>query len=684
MLFLVLALTFGCYAYFAEIFKPHSVPQKPEQLSDKNNQQHPRKGEKFIPLDALRHEDIPLQERIAAGQGDASQAPAELVAVYGTHRYKHWQHAQALAVSPDGKWLASAAADGVIRVRDTFNGRELPPYYLKNRIVQGLAFSIDGKELLSVDKPILGDRCQLRRWNLAKGKLISTLPMDNAGITAIHMEENLLVTGRPSPPLTLWDLATHKPLYELPEEQGGHILSLAFSPNGMYLAGIRLGQPIHVWNCRTGKLLQKLADSERTDCLAFSADGKQLFSGKEEVTVWDPISGRKLSVIPTEQTAVHSLAVSADGKWLATGGHYDNIKLWDLSTNKVIAEFQSSDNRPVELLKFNLTSNNESPSVLVSAGAAGAIRAWDLHKQQQLFPRPFVGHQSQIHSVRFSPDGSLLASAGSDGTVQIHNLATGQLKHIFPSQDQRIVQVRFSPDGRQLTAQSEDGPTYMWNLITGDLIKRIGGFSGSVCYSPDGTELLMGGRSNAKMYVCDTKTGKLLRQFEAKTTHSLYCRNGKKIISFSPVELRDAQTGELEHSFPGRASTMACSPDGNALVIGEYGGKLSLWDLRTQKKLRDFSVEKARLGNTTLRFVTFRPDGLMLATSHHDQTVRLWNIETGKELRRFTLGGKVHEVAFHPSGRYMATANQNGTVYLFRLVPPKTTQTMQAKYHKSF
>lgn len=396
------------------------------------------------------------------------------------------------------------------------------------------------------------------------------------------------------------------------------------------------------------------------------------------------MTGKKISAFPTGQTAIRSLDVSANGKWLATGGQYDNIKMWDLSTYKEIAEFQDTDSGPVEVLKFNRASNTLSPSVLVSGGEDGAIRSWDLYKRQQLHPHPFVGHQSRLFSVRFSPDGNLLASGGADGTVQIRNLATGQLIHKFPRQRQSIVQIRFSPDGRQLAAQSVDGATHLWNPITGDHIRPISGFSGSVCFSPDGTEVLMGGRSISSMYVCDARTGKRLRQFASTTTNSMFCQDGKKIISFSPVELRDARTGKLEHTFPGRASAIACGPDGNTLAIGEYGGKLSLWDLRTHKKLREYSVEKTQIGGAALKGIAFRPDGLMLATSHHDQTVRLWDVATGNELRRFTLGGKVHEVAFHPSGRYLATANRNGTVYLFRLAPPKTTQTTQAKYHKSF
>jgi WD40 repeat protein len=236
-------------------------------------------------------------------------------------------------------------------------------------------------------------------------------------------------------------------------------------------------------------------------------------------------------------------------------------------------------------------------------------------------------------AVAFSPDGHLLASGSTDGTIKLWDVASDTLLHTLSGHTGVVTSVAFSPNGRILASGSAsasgDLGVHLWDVASVKELRTLPFIEDAytLTFSPDGRFLYVG--TNAGVPIWDMQSGKELSGLEA---------GGSRAIALSP-------DGRMLASTP-------------PFVIGLNQPSILLWDLASRKLLRTL------YGHTHgINSVAFSPDGHLLASGSNDETIKLWSPVTGTPLR--TLKGHtdaVNALAFSPDGHLLASGSSDLTL----------------------
>jgi WD40 repeat protein len=393
-----------------------------------------------------------------------------------------------VAFSPDSALLAAADDGAVIRLFEVATGKESKSFsapVVKDENLQtglmSLTFSADGKVLYAGSQ-----RGQILRWSMPGAEVLPSMPEQEG--SSFFFTSGWVSGIYPSPDgrsvvsvswgnglIRRWDTATGK---EIPTPEGftGRVCS-RLSPDKRQVAVGDTAGTLALFDAVTGQPSRVFrASGPAVTALHWSRDGKTLAvgQGNSEVSLWDAGSAKEVRLLHLPSSGatvwVDALAFSPDGRHLLTS-HF-GPRMWDVTTgeerwggNTLSAAVLSPDGKTVAARSMR----NEL--VLLEA-ASGAVRASHRIRSRTPF--------TSLASIAFSPDGSRLATAHTDGTIRLHHPKTGEeLSHFEGPKDAGSHSLAFSQDGKWLLAGGADKVVRLWEAASGKELLHLSGHEGA-------------------------------------------------------------------------------------------------------------------------------------------------------------------------------------------------------------
>lgn len=324
----------------------------------------------------------------------------------------HTNRVRYAGLSPSGSQLVITCDDGTARVWNVDRGKEIA-------CLRGSSSALMYAEFDHMDGRIVAfysDRTTCRLFRLLSDNELKVYVhpgyVDYVNFSPVG---NRLLTVSQNSTARVWDMSTgrilavlHSPLFMMMS-----VMNCAeFSNDGSKVLTSGGGPDVHIWDSTTGKKLMVLQGQKEERMIlhaSFNRDASRVVTTGSDARVWDTVTGKELETLPGTASYV---TFSNDGKKILTVGS-GVTKVWNTGNGKELAELRSSEVEWQYRACFNTDDNQ-----IVTASSGGTVGVWETKSGKLL--SIWRGHNGQISSVTFSPDGRYILTAGEDGTARVY------------------------------------------------------------------------------------------------------------------------------------------------------------------------------------------------------------------------------------------------------------------------
>jgi WD40 repeat protein len=552
------------------------------------------------------------------------------------------------ALSPDGKLVATGGIDGIIRIWEVETGKLVRALVGHDSYVYGLAFSPGGRYLASGG----AFDYTARIWEVATGQPLRVLKGHPNWVSQVAWSgdgKKLIAEGGTSGDLSVWNVETG--LKTAKGSLGQVILSLTADPTGDRFAAVTTESAVVVVNSKTGKGERNLgAAVDKCMRLAWSPDGKVIAAGSAKGTLlFDPDTGKVEGKL---DATGHALDWSRDGSRLAAASADGTLQLWNPTDRTLIHKLTGSATSlhllpgeggvvagdTVGLATYQWAGGKRTgyrditdvvPPIwqpgrpVVTGVQTTSLSLWDPgtgHLKVKL-----DGHTAAIAAYAFSPDGKAIVTASHDKTLRVYEVSSGSLKHTLTKHTAPVLCVAWSGgEGKEIVSGGQDKKTIVWDAKSGEATHTLADHAAAItclAFSPGGTLVAAAG-DDGKVFT--------------------YTRPGWKTAA-------RLATPNQTH-----ALSLAWTPDGKTLAVGDINGTALLWSTAKAKPMGELPTVGSPPQINSMVFIA---KGEVLATARGNHTLVLWSTSTGKSTHTLpTMAPAQHVVWAAP---HLAVASQD-------------------------
>ena len=550
-----------------------------------------------------------------------------------------------VVISPDGTQITilTDGFDGEIRVINLASGREVSRVKLPEDQIDSLqlAFNTEGHLLAAgIHKK------RFKLWDLTAKKEHELAPTAKEFCMVKFSRDGRLLTLSENYTVKVWDVATLRELTTLKVPNSGAFVAqsdafASFSEDGKRIATGGFDTDIIVWETETGKRLSTL--SGRTNMaysVAFSADGNELTSGGR--TRWDLRTGRGVRITPASAEKTYGIA-SPDGRVVAVmkPNNGEVLLVESPGGKQLYALAAGGDFGSVQRMRFSADSTmlavvygpkyDLHPTPGVSFTRGSQVKIWDVKSGREL--RSFVTSDIPMHA-EFTADGRVLGIVGTMGQISLWDAQSGSKLRDLTSAPIIGVVPTIKPGQMPAMPNMADVAAMMTNVLGTMSAGTMGQSVTSLAFSADGRTLATGGvESKANIDIAAMMSGAMSGQRPkkgSKTPDPADMFKDLKVEAVGQVRFWDVASGREIGSLRGHGrgvSKVAFSRDGKLLASGATDNTIKIWDVATRGEVKTLAGHTAAIES-----MDFTPDGRLLASASDDGSTFLWDTKSGEHL----------------------------------------------------